>query len=83
MKRNLKELQEESISIIRETVSNSYKPVVLFSIGKDSTVLLDLFKKAFYPLDIPVKFLHIDTGWKFSEMIKFKLQISLSQSVLS
>ncbi len=76
MKRNLKELQEESISIIRETVSNSYKPVVLFSIGKDSTVLLDLFKKAFYPLDIPVKFLHIDTGWKFSEMIKFKLQIA-------
>lgn len=76
MKQNLKDLQEESLTIIRETISSSDRPVVLFSIGKDSTVLLDLFSKAYYPSNIPVKFLHIDTGWKFSEMIKFKFKIA-------
>jgi len=74
MKNHLKILEDEAISIIRETYSNSENPVVLYSIGKDSSVLLTLFKKAFYPIDIPVPFLHIDTGWKFKEMIIFRDQ---------
>lgn len=69
---HLKKLEDESISIIRETYSKSNNAVVLYSIGKDSSVMLDLFRKAFYPLNIPIPFLHIDTGWKFSEMIKFR-----------
>ena len=81
MKQNLKNLQEESISIIRDTISYSERPVVLFSIGKDSTGLLDLFKKAYYPSKIPVKFLHIDTGWKFKEMIKFKFNIAKKYNI--
>ena len=76
MKQNIKNLQEESISIIRESLSHAQRPIVLYSIGKDSTVLLDLFKKAYYPSKIPVKFLHIDTGWKFKEMIKFKFNLA-------
>tara|TARA_B100000161_G_C33558085_1_gene419261 strand:- start:1430 stop:2320 length:891 start_codon:yes stop_codon:yes gene_type:complete len=72
MKNHLEELEEEAISIIRDTYSNSENPVVLYSIGKDSSVLLELFKKSFYPNKIPVPFLHIDTGWKFKEMIKFR-----------
>ena len=72
MKKHLQHLEDEAISIIRETFSVSENPVVLYSIGKDSSVLLHLFRKSFYPLKIPVKFLHIDTGWKFKEMIKFK-----------
>ena len=72
MKNNLLKLEEEAISIIRETYSSSSNPAVLYSIGKDSSVLLHLFKKAFYPVKIPVPFLHIDTGWKFKEMIKFR-----------
>lgn len=74
MKNHLKILEDEAISIIRETYSNAENPVVLYSIGKDSSVLLTLFKKAFYPIDIPVPFLHIDTGWKFKEMIIFRDQ---------
>ena len=72
MKNHLVELEEEAISIIRDTYSSSENPVVLYSIGKDSSVLLELFKKSFYPNKIPVPFLHIDTGWKFKEMIKFR-----------
>ena len=72
MKNHLVELEEEAISVIRDTYSNSENPVVLYSIGKDSSVLLELFKKSFYPSKIPVPFLHIDTGWKFKEMIKFR-----------
>jgi sulfate adenylyltransferase subunit 2 len=75
MRSHLIKLEEESISIIRDTYSNSDNPVVLYSIGKDSSVLLELFKKAFYPAKIPVPFLHIDTGWKFKEMITFRNSI--------
>lgn len=75
MVNHLIKLEEESISIIRDTYSNSDNPVVLYSIGKDSSVLLELFKKAFYPAKIPVPFLHIDTGWKFKEMITFRNSI--------
>ena len=72
VKRHLKYLEEESISIIRDTYKDAENPIVLYSIGKDSSVLLNLFLKAFYPIKVPVKFLHIDTGWKFKEMIQFR-----------
>ena len=75
MKSALLNLEDESISIVRDTYRNAENPVVLYSIGKDSSVLLHIFKKAFYPCNIPVKFLHIDTGWKFSEMIIFRDKI--------
>lgn len=69
---SLRNLEEESISIIRDTYSESENPVVLYSIGKDSSVMLHLFRKAFYPNKIPIPFLHVDTTWKFKEMIKFR-----------
>lgn len=72
MKNHLTFLEEEAISIIRDTYAISENPIVLYSIGKDSSVLLELFKKAFHPGKIPVPFLHIDTGWKFKEMITFR-----------
>jgi len=68
----LKNLQEEAISIIRESYSQSLNAVMMYSIGKDSSVLLHLVRKAFYPSNIPFPLLHIDTGWKFKEMISFK-----------
>jgi sulfate adenylyltransferase subunit 2 len=70
--KNLDSLENESISIIRDTYSSSENPVLLYSVGKDSSVLTHLFKKAFYPLNVPVKLLHVDTTWKFKEMIKFR-----------
>ncbi len=70
--RHLKEAEDESISIIRDTYKESKNPVILYSIGKDSSVMLKLFKKAFFPLKIPIPFLHIDTGWKFKSMISFR-----------
>ena len=75
MKNHLLKLEEEAISVIRDTYASSENPLVLYSIGKDSSVLLELFKKAFYPSNIPVPFLHIDTGWKFKEMITFRNSI--------
>jgi len=63
---SLKSLENESLSIISETLKHAENPLVLYSIGKDSSVLLHLFRKLFYPSTIPIKFLHIDTGWKFS-----------------
>ena len=74
MKNYLHLLEDEAIYIIRETASSFENPVVLYSIGKDSSVLLRLILKAFYPAPPPFKFLHIDTGWKFKEMIKFRDQ---------
>ena len=74
MKKNflLKILEAESISIIRDSFSKSINPVMMYSIGKDSSVLLHLIRKAFYPSTIPFSLLHIDTKWKFKEMIKFR-----------
>ena len=69
---HLEELEAESIHIIREAVAESEKPVLLYSIGKDSSVLLHLALKAFYPAKPPFPVLHIDTMWKFSEMIAFR-----------
>ena len=71
-RRILKELENESIEILRETAVGFRKPVMMYSIGKDSTVLLHLARKAFYPAPIPFPLLHIDTTWKFKEMISFR-----------
>ena len=68
----LKALENESIEILRETAAAFRKPVLLYSIGKDSAVLLHLAAKAFYPAPIPFPVMHIDTTWKFKEMISFR-----------
>jgi sulfate adenylyltransferase subunit 2 len=69
---HLKRLEAESIQIIREVAAECRAPVFLYSIGKDSTVLLHLILKAFHPSKPPFPLLHIDTGWKFREMIAFR-----------
>jgi sulfate adenylyltransferase subunit 2 len=68
----LQRLEAESIHIIRETVAECANPVLLYSIGKDSSVLLHLALKAFYPAKPPFPLLHVDTTWKFREMIAFR-----------
>ena len=70
--KHLKRLEAESIGIMREVVAEFRNPVMLYSIGKDSTVMLHLALKAFYPAKPPFPLLHIDTGWKFREMIAFR-----------
>jgi sulfate adenylyltransferase subunit 2 len=65
-------LEAESIHIFREAAAQFRKPVLLYSIGKDSTVLLHLARKAFWPAKLPFPLLHIDTGWKFRDMISFR-----------
>lgn len=69
---HLKELESEAIYIIREVTAECEKPVMLYSIGKDSSVMLHLALKAFYPEKPPFPFLHINTTWKFHEMIEFR-----------
>src|ERR1700712_4349531 len=64
----LQVVEDESIHIIREVAAECRAPVFLYSIGKDSSVLLRLMQKAFYPGVVPFPLLHIDTGWKFREM---------------
>ena len=71
----LETLENESIEILRETAAAFRNPVMMYSIGKDSSVLLHLARKAFYPAPIPFKFLHVDTTWKFKEMITFRDQV--------
>jgi sulfate adenylyltransferase subunit 2 len=69
---HLYRLECESIHIFREVVAECRAPVLLYSIGKDSTVLLHLARKAFHPAPLPFPLLHIDTGWKFRDMIAFR-----------
>ena len=69
---HIDKLESESIHIIREVASEFDNPVMLYSIGKDSSVMLHLAQKAFYPSKIPFKLMHIDTTWKFKEMINFR-----------
>ena len=69
---HLKTLEDESIFILREAVAEFARPVMLYSIGKDSSVMLRLAQKAFYPGKIPFPLLHIDTSYKFKEMISFR-----------
>ncbi len=73
---HLKQLEAESIHIIRAVAAEFEKPVMLYSIGKDSAVMLQLALKAFYPGKPPFPLLHIDTTWKFKEMIKFRDQLA-------
>jgi sulfate adenylyltransferase subunit 2 len=69
---HLRTLEAESIHILREVACEFQRPVLLYSIGKDSSVLLCLCQKAFYPGHIPFPLLHIDTAYKFEEMIEFR-----------
>src|SRR5437660_700952 len=69
---HLERLEAESIDIMREAVAESERPVMLYSIGKDSSVMLHLAMKAFYPSKPPFPLLHVDTTWKFREMIAFR-----------
>ena len=71
----LKTLENESIEILRETAASFRNPVMMYSIGKDSSVLLHLARKAFYPAPVPFKLLHVDTTWKFKEMIGFRDEV--------
>ncbi|MEG3597270.1 MAG: phosphoadenosine phosphosulfate reductase family protein, partial [Pseudomonadota bacterium] len=69
---HLQRLEAESIHIMREVAAEADKPVMLYSIGKDSAVMLHLAKKAFYPSPPPFPLMHVDTTWKFREMIEFR-----------
>ncbi|NOR87398.1 MAG: phosphoadenosine phosphosulfate reductase family protein, partial [Bacteroidales bacterium] len=71
---NLKELEAESIHIIREVAAEFENPVMLYSIGKDSSVMVRLAEKAFAPGKVPFPLMHIDSKWKFKEMIDFRAQ---------
>ena len=69
---NLKELESESIHIIREVAAEFENPVMLYSIGKDSSVMVRLAEKAFHPARVPFPLMHIDSKWKFREMVEFR-----------
>src|ERR1700761_2979378 len=72
LSKHLRRLEAESIEIMREVLAECKKPVMLYSIGKDSSVMLHLALKAFYPAPLPFPLLHVDTTWKFREMIAFR-----------
>lgn len=78
---HLDSLEAESIYIMREVAAECERPVMLYSIGKDSSVMLHLARKAFYPDKLPFPLLHIDTTWKFHEMIEFKNRISRDSDI--
>src|ERR1700730_9208670 len=72
--KHLKRLEAESIEIMREVVAEFKSPVMLYSIGKDSSVMLHLAVKAFHTAPLPFPLMHVDTTWKFREMIAFRDQ---------
>ncbi len=72
----LEKLEAEAIHIFREVAATSKNPVMLYSVGKDSSVMLHVARKAFYPAPPPFPLLHIDTGWKFRDMIEFRNKIA-------
>jgi sulfate adenylyltransferase subunit 2 len=72
---HLERLEAESIHIMREAVSESENPVMLYSVGKDSTVMLHLARKAFHPSPVPFPLLHVDTTWKFRAMYEFRQKV--------
>ena len=76
---HLKQLEAESIHIIREVAAEFEKPVMLYSIGKDSSVMVRLAEKAFYPGKPPFPLMHVDTTWKFREMIEFREKLILKE----
>ena len=73
---HLERLEAESIHIMREVVAEAEKPVMLYSVGKDSAVMLHLARKAFYPSPPPFPLLHVDTTWKFQDMYKLRDQMA-------
>lgn len=73
---HLKQLEAESIHIIREVAAEFERPVMMYSIGKDSSVMLHLARKAFFPGRLPFPLLHVDTTWKFREMIEFRSKVA-------
>ncbi len=73
---HLEALEAEAIHIIREAVAEAINPVMLYSIGKDSSVMLHLAQKAFFPAPLPFPLLHVDTTWKFGEMIEFRAKMT-------
>lgn len=75
---HLELLEAEAIAILRETAAELANPVLMYSIGKDSQVLLHLARKAFHPAPVPFPLLHVDTGWKFREMYQFRDQVAQS-----
>lgn len=77
----LRDLEAESIGILREVVAGFANPVLMYSIGKDSSVLLHLARKAFHPAAVPFPLLHIDTTWKFREMIAFRNRVAAELGV--
>ena len=77
----LDDLEAESIHIFREVLAGFRRPVMLYSIGKDSSVLLHLLRKAFHPARSPIPLLHVDTTWKFREMIAFRDQVAAAGDV--
>jgi sulfate adenylyltransferase subunit 2 len=78
---HLQRLEAESIFIMREVVAQCDRPVMLYSIGKDSSVLLHLALKAFYPAPLPFPVLHVDTTWKFREMIAFRDRVAIEHGL--
>lgn len=78
---HLDRLEAESIHILREVASEFLNPVMMYSVGKDSSVLLHLLVKAFYPARPPIPLLHVDTGWKFGEMITFRDRRALETGI--
>ena len=78
---NLDRLEAESIYILRETVAETKRPVMLYSIGKDSAVMLHLAKKAFAPAPLPFPLLHVDTGWKFKAMYALRDQVAAEPGI--
>jgi len=75
---HLRQLEAESIHIMREVVAEFKNPVMLYSVGKDSSVMVHLARKAFFPAPLPFPFMHIDTGYKFPEMYEFRDQFCAS-----
>ena len=80
MKTHIEKLESESIYIMREAVAEAKNPVMLYSLGKDSSVMLHIAKKAFYPGKLPFPLLHVDTRWKFKEMYTFRDKVAAEGS---
>src|SRR5512132_4318270 len=78
---HLDRLEAESIHILRETVAEAARPVMLYSIGKDSAVMLHLAKKAFFPGPLPFPLLHVDTTWKFREMYTLRDTVAADPTI--
>ncbi len=78
---HLEQLEAESIEIFREVVAETERPVMLYSIGKDSAVMLHLAKKAFFPGPLPFPLLHVDTGWKFRDMYALRDKVAADPAI--